>query len=114
MHNDLLEKSRDIVTKGEIVDTDHVREEERLEGIRPNIIITKGSRQLLVEISVTHVTREEKINMIRERELPCIEIDLSKTPRNISMQELEGMVVSDGPYPVNGCPTQEVKGRMPN
>ena len=99
MHNDLLEKSREIVTKGEIVDGDHVREEERFEGIRPDIIITKGGRQLLVEISVTHATREEKINMIREREFPCFEIDLSKTPRNISMQELEGKVVGDRPDP---------------
>lgn len=97
-HRDLLEESRGIVTKGEIVEADDdVKEEERLEGFQPDIIIPKGDRELLVEIRVTHKTEEEKISRIREREWPCIEIDLSKTPRDISMQDLEGVVVGDGP-----------------
>lgn len=101
MHKDLLEQSREVI-KGfeeQIVAADHVREEERLEGLRPDIILKKGDRELLVEIRVTHETEKEKINMIREREFPCIEIDLSQTPRDISMQDLEGVVVGDGPDP---------------
>ena len=112
MHKDLLEESRKIVTKGGIVRMDHVREEEGLDGIRPDIIFEKGGRKLLVEISVTHATGEEKINMIQKLELPCIEIDLSKTPRNISMHDLEDMVIGDGPEPASRKWLSHPKGEM--
>ncbi|MDE2674015.1 MAG: competence protein CoiA family protein [Paracoccaceae bacterium] len=99
MHKDLYQHAKETVTKGEIVLMDNIREEEGLDGIRPDIIFEKGGRELLVEIRVTHATEKEKIRDIRKRKLPCIEIDLSRTPRDKSLQELEHIVIGDGPEP---------------
>ncbi|MDE2759371.1 MAG: hypothetical protein OXH90_03610 [Paracoccaceae bacterium] len=53
----------------------------------------------MVEIRVTHATEKEKIRDIRQRKIPCIEIDLSRTPHDVSLQYLEGIVIGDGPEP---------------
>ncbi len=92
-HQDLREKAMGIITKNELVQVEEVRVEESLDGIRPDIIMEKMGRFLLVEIRVTHETEEEKRKEISRRNLPCIEIDLSKTKRDISMKNLEGIVV---------------------
>lgn len=95
------------------ITADDVLVEESLQGIRPDIILEREGRQLLVEIRVSHETDVEKRKEIRRRKHSCIEIDLSKTPRDISLPELEGLVVGDGPEPAPrrwlSCPKGERK-----
>lgn len=56
---------------------DSVRLETRHHGIIPDIIATRESRELLIEIVVTHRCDERKLAILAERELPTVEIDLS-------------------------------------
>ena len=99
MHQDLRDESVGVVTKKELVQADKVRVEESLGGIRPDVIMEKKGRLLLVEIRVTHETEEVKRKEIRRRKLSCIEIDLSKTKRDIILKDLEGIVVGYGSKP---------------
>ena len=98
-HQDLREEAMGFITNNELVQAEKVRAEESLDGIRPDIIFEKGGRKLLVEIRMSHATGEEKINTIRDRKLPCIEIDISETPHDVTLQALEGIVIGDGPAP---------------
>ena len=52
-----------------------------------------AARELLVEIFVTHRTEQRKIDMLRERRLPTIEIDLSKTPRSTTEDDFKRSVL---------------------
>ena len=52
-----------------------------------------AARELLVEIFVTHRTEQRKIDLISERKLPTIEIDLSKTPRSVTADDFKQSVL---------------------
>lgn len=56
---------------------DSVRLEEHLGEIVPDVILTKGARELYVEIAVTHPCDAEKIQKIERRGVSTLEIDLS-------------------------------------
>lgn len=113
MHKDLCNDARGALYEAIEISADDVLVEESLQGIRPDIILEREGRQLLVEIRVSHETDVEKRKEIRRRKQSCIEIDLSKTPRDISLPELEGLVVGDGPEPAPrrwlSCPKGERK-----
>lgn len=96
MHKDLEDEAKMPVFQERFVAADGVRIEEWLHGIRPDIIIEKDGRVLLVEIKVTHEVDEAKRREIRSRKLPCIEIDLSKTPRDVGLQSLGPIVLGTG------------------
>lgn len=113
MHTDLCNEASEALFEAIEISADDILVEESLQGIRPDIILEREGRQLLVEIRVSHETDVEKRKEIRRRKQPCIEIDLSKTPRDISLPELEGLVVGDGPKPAPrrwlSCPKGERK-----
>ena len=69
--------------------------EQRLGSIIPDVIVGIGGDELLVEVTVTHGTDEEKLKKIRDLGLSCVEIDLSKTERGLARDELEKIVVDD-------------------
>jgi len=69
--------------------------ERRLGSIIPDLIVGIGTRQLLVEVTVTHGTDREKLRKIRDLGLSCVEIDLSRIERDILRDELENIVVDD-------------------
>lgn len=56
---------------------DRAEIEYKLPGMRPDVLVHKGDRPLLVEFKVTHACGDEKIARIREQELAAIEIDLA-------------------------------------
>ena len=69
--------------------------EHRLESIVPDVIVRKGKRQLLVEMVVTHRCGPDKIARIRELGLSCVEIDLSRLPRDATREDVAAALVAD-------------------
>jgi hypothetical protein len=65
------------VVKQQVMRFDCVEDEVRMDGRVPDIVMWKGSRKLLVEIFVTHDLTEEKVQWIRENDLPTISVNLS-------------------------------------
>ena len=67
-----------------------------MDGIRPDVVLheaRESGRQLLVEIFVTHRTEQRKIDLIRDRRLPTFEINLSKTPRDVGVEDFKESVL---------------------
>ena len=69
--------------------------EQRLGSIIPDVIVKISGRELLVEVTVTHGVDRDKLSKIRELGLSCLEIDLSKTNRGLTREELEKIVVDE-------------------
>lgn len=70
--------------------------EVQMDGIRPDVVLheaRESGRQLLVEIFVTHRTEQRKIDLIRDRRLPTFEINLSKTPRDVGVENFKESVL---------------------
>ena len=77
-----------------LVALDEVVLEKRTGSIIPDIVVRIGAKWLLVEVAVTHFVDAEKRAKIRALELPAIEIDLSKIRRDISLPELEELIIN--------------------
>lgn len=67
-------------------------------GIRPDVLgrrkVEDGTKELFIEFAVTHPCEPEKKELIRERKVAAIEIDLSKVPRNGSKEEMEQAIIT--------------------
>ncbi|GAB1623766.1 hypothetical protein AAOGI_38160 [Agarivorans albus] len=68
--------------------------EQGISGIVPDLIAKVGNRELLIEIFVTHKVDSQKRQKIKELGLSAIEIDLSKAPRDMPLEELEELIVN--------------------
>lgn len=73
---------------------DSVRVESPIGNITPDLILSIGQRELLVEIFVTHRVDRQKINKITELGMSAIEVDLSTSPRDLSMETLSELIVN--------------------
>ena len=71
--------------------------EQPLEGLIPDVIVTKGEHRLLVEIVVTHRCGLEKIERIRRMGISAVEIDLSKVPRDADAAAIEQALCVEAP-----------------
>ena len=71
--------------------------EHRLDQIVPDVIVRKGRSRLLVEIYVTHACGPEKIERIRVLGLSCVEVDLSRLPRDASREEVKDALLGAAP-----------------
>ena len=67
----------ELVVERKLWHFESVKDEVRMDGRIPDIVMWKGERKLLVEIFVTHDITEEKLEWIRERDLATIRVDLS-------------------------------------
>lgn len=65
-----------------------VRVEAAVGSIRPDLLVTNKSQDILVEIAVTHFVDDEKLARIEALELPALEIDLSEL-REVNFATLE-------------------------
>jgi hypothetical protein len=74
----------------------HVRIEVSLGNIVPDIMATVADFDLAIEILVTHAATAEKLAVLRTRQLPAFEIDLSGY-RNIAPDDLEPYVLRIAP-----------------
>ncbi len=71
---------------------------ERKQGeIIPDVIAYVGNKKLYIEIFVTHSIDEKKLSRIKAENISTIEVDLSNTDRNISIEELTAILISDSP-----------------
>lgn len=76
------------IHRGRVVKLDCARLEKHLGDIVPDVIVSRGEQELLVEFHVTHKCGPEKIRRIRELGLSAIEIDLSDLPYDASRDEI--------------------------
>ena len=88
--------------------------EQRFESIVPDVIVEINGRELLVEVTVTHGVDGAKLRKIRELGVSCVEIDLTRTDRDLRREELEKIIVDEA-----GCKqwlhnvrAEKEKGRM--
>ena len=81
------------VSKGQIVEFDSSKLEPNLKDIVPDVLLTKQSRQLYVEISVTHPCDDEKIEKIRKRNVSTLEIYLGNYPLPAVPAELDEVIL---------------------
>ncbi|NAX45449.1 hypothetical protein CAG70_00290 [Photobacterium halotolerans] len=84
-----------VVYPEQTVSIDRVEIERSEGGIRPDLILHVGTSQLLVEIYVTHKVDKAKRKYLRENLLSCIEIDLSKVPRDIDIEALSSLILGN-------------------
>ncbi|MFA9273257.1 MAG: hypothetical protein ACEQSE_00160 [Candidatus Aquirickettsiella gammari] len=92
--NDRIVRSTSIVAEG-IRYLDNVASEKSIGDFRPDLIVTIADLgDVLVEIAVTHLVTSSKLEKIVRRQLPVLEIDLSKM-RNITFSELENALFVD-------------------
>lgn len=75
------------------VTIDTVILEKKTGDIIPDILVSVGGRQLLVEVAVTHFVDAEKRGKIKALGLAAIEIDLSKCPRDLTVEALEELII---------------------
>ncbi|CEP35306.1 MULTISPECIES: competence protein CoiA family protein [unclassified Halomonas] len=68
---------------------DDAKLEFSLGDIRPDLIVTLGQVEILVEVAVTHYIDAEKLQRLESRGLRCIEIDLGDIPRDLIPADLE-------------------------
>ncbi|MCO6414624.1 MbcA/ParS/Xre antitoxin family protein [Siccirubricoccus sp. KC 17139] len=86
-----------LIAAGTELHFDTVEEEVWMGAIRPDIIATAGGKRLLVEVAVTHPCDENKIALLRSRDLAAVEIDLSDVPRDGSLEMLENAILHSAP-----------------
>ncbi len=80
-------------SKSELTEFDHVVVEQTLGDIKPDLIGVIGSRQLLIEVAVTHFVDAKKLWKIRACGLPAIEISLPKPDWRPDWPELRKWVI---------------------
>lgn len=71
-----------------------VRVEEKLGAIKPDLIVTLGRQEVLVEIAVTSFVKNVKLTRIQALEMPAVEIDLSKE-RRMTFEALESALFTN-------------------
>jgi hypothetical protein len=65
------------IVKRQLMNFDHVKEEVGMGERRPDIVMWKGDRKLLVEIVVANDLTEEKVQWIRQNDYATVRVDLS-------------------------------------
>lgn len=72
---------------------DKVFLEKRLDDIVPDIVVEVSGKPLLIEIGVTHLIGKEKKKKLEHLNISTLEIDLSKLDRQITLTELEAILI---------------------
>lgn len=71
--------------------------EKSLKSLRPDVTLMAGESTLYVEVYVTHASTPEKVAVMREAGRSLLEIDLSKTDRDIDLPGLEDWILYRAP-----------------
>lgn len=82
-----------MVTEESLMKFSHVKLEQQLSVIRPDIIAYNSSTPYLIEIAVTHFVDTEKLKWIRANEMYAIEIDLSKVTYTTTKEALKQLII---------------------
>ncbi len=81
------------ISDAKSVTIDSLKIETKIDTLIPDLIATVNGRDLLIEIFVTHAIDEEKTAKIEQLGISTIEIDLSKAPRDMSMESLKEVII---------------------
>lgn len=76
-----------------VIPVDEVVLEKRAGDIIPDVLVRSGEKWLLVEVAVAHFVDAEKRKKIQALGLSAVEIDLSKTRRDVELAELEALII---------------------
>jgi hypothetical protein len=79
--------------KGQYIVFDKVYLEKQLDNIIPDVIIEINGKKMLIEIAVTHFIDETKKAKIKELNISTLEVNLSKLDRQITLVELENILI---------------------
>lgn len=79
------------------VDFDAVLIEQRFHEIIPDVTAIKKDRRLLVEIAVTHPCEERKLQVLAQREIAAVEIDLYAHRLSTNPQALDEAILTSAP-----------------
>jgi competence CoiA-like predicted nuclease len=82
-----------LVIKSSSIKFDKIEIEKRVDNFIPDIIAYKGNSCVWIEIAVTHFTDRKKIDYCKKNNITLIEIDLSKTDRDITKELLKEEIV---------------------
>lgn len=77
---------------------DRVSVEERVDQVVPDVMAETQGETILIEIYVTHRGDSTKLARIRDIGFSAIEIDLSSAPRNLSIEDIENLIVAGGSH----------------
>jgi hypothetical protein len=79
--------------KEQYISFDNVYLEKHLDSIIPDVIIEIKGKRMLIEIAVTHFIDKNKKTKIRELNISTLEVNLSKLDRQITLAELESILI---------------------
>jgi len=89
------------IDRGGSVKITSVELETRIQDIIPDLIVTIGSEEIIVEIFVTHPIDEQKKYKIKQMGMSCIEIDLSSyKDKTIDYETLERLLLNENKFTV--------------
>jgi hypothetical protein len=86
-----------VVHENRCIEFDAVRVEERRGEVKPDIMLIKEGRELVVEIAVTHRCDKAKVEKFRSSETSAIEIDLSRLPYDAPIEVIRESVIETAP-----------------
>ena len=84
--------------KSRYISLDRVTLEPPLQGFVPDVVIEHEGYRLILEIKVTHGVDESKLAKIKSAGISALEIDLSRTDRDVTLTELEPLIVGENRY----------------
>jgi ssDNA-binding Zn-finger/Zn-ribbon topoisomerase 1 len=87
-----------LVSQEIFIEFDEVKLEYRMDTIVPDVIVMVKGRPLMIEITVTHKTGEAKVEKIKQMGISCLEVDLSSIKGELTIEELENMVIEKVEY----------------
>lgn len=88
---------RRVVSKASMFTYQSSRDEVRMDGLVPDVVVEAGGRSLLLEVMVTHACGPEKLTLLHEQRLACVEIDMSVVDRNLPRIEHEQLILVTAP-----------------
>ncbi len=77
-----------ILLQAEMIAFDEVEVEKKINDIKPDLILHKGNKKLLIEIAVTHFVDDIKTEKIKQLGLSTLEIDLSSIKDGFTTEDL--------------------------
>jgi len=86
------------VSEERLIHFDEVKLEYKMDAIIPDVIVWVKGRPLMIEITVTHKTESPKIEKIKKLGISCLEIDLSTIKEELSIEELERILIEETNY----------------
>jgi hypothetical protein len=94
-----LDERKQVVMKpSQEVETEFLRlEYTEPKKIIPDLYVRALGYDLFVEVAVTHFSADAKIQHLRERRIPAVEVDLSRLPRDLTREAIADAVLRAAP-----------------